>query len=42
VIGARSQEQLAQTLTAYQKINSITDFKAANELTKIEQYMDHR
>ncbi len=42
VIGASSQEQLAQTLAAYEKIDPITDFKAANELTKDEQYMEHR
>ncbi|MFJ8458722.1 aldo/keto reductase [Lysinibacillus xylanilyticus] len=42
VIGASSQEQLAQTLAAYEKIDSITDFTAVNELTKTEQYTDHR
>ena len=35
VIGASSQQQLAQTLAAYEKINSITDFKLANERTKM-------
>ncbi|MFJ7661186.1 aldo/keto reductase [Lysinibacillus sp. NPDC097162] len=42
VIGASSQEQLAQTLTAYEKVNSITNFDVANTLTKAEQYADHR
>lgn len=42
VIGASSQDQLAQTLAAYEKIDSITDFTAVNELTKTEQYTDHR
>ncbi|MFJ7406908.1 MULTISPECIES: aldo/keto reductase [unclassified Lysinibacillus] len=42
VIGASSQEQLAQTLTAYEKVNSITNFDLANTLTKAEQYADHR
>jgi len=42
VIGASSQQQLAQTLAAYEKINSITDFKLANERTKNEIYQDHR
>lgn len=42
VIGASSQEQLAQTLTAYEKVNAITNFEVANTLTKAEQYADHR
>lgn len=42
VIGASSQQQLAQTLAAYEKINVITDFNAANKLTKNEQYQEHR
>lgn len=42
VIGASSQEQLAQTLAAYEKIDSITDFTVANELTKAELYLEHR
>lgn len=42
VIGASSQEQLVQTLTAYEKVNSITNFDVANTLTKAEQYADHR
>ena len=42
VIGASSQQQLAQTLASYEKINSITDFKVANELTKNEYYQEHR
>lgn len=42
VIGASSQEQLAQTLAAYEKIDSISNFKAANELTKAELYLEHR
>lgn len=42
VIGASSQQQLAQTLASYEKINSITDFKVANELTKNENYQEHR
>ena len=42
VIGASSQEQLAQTLTAYEKIDSIFDFTVANELTKAELYLEHR
>ncbi|MGG2110009.1 aldo/keto reductase [Lysinibacillus pakistanensis] len=42
VIGASSQEQLAQTLAAYEKIDSITDFTVANELTKTELYLEHR
>jgi len=42
VIGASSQEQLAQTLTAYEKIDSITNFTVANELTKAELYIEHR
>ncbi|MGE7808498.1 aldo/keto reductase [Lysinibacillus capsici] len=42
VIGASSQQQLAQTLASYEKINSITDFKVANELTKNEYYQVHR
>lgn len=42
VIGASSQEQLAQTLAAYEKIDSITDFTAANELTKAELYLEYR
>ena len=42
VIGASSQEQLAQTLAAYEKIDSISDFTAANELTKAELYLEHR
>ncbi|KPN96450.1 aldo/keto reductase [Lysinibacillus sp. ZYM-1] len=42
VIGASSQEQLAQTLSAYEKIAKITDFKAAHTLTKNEQYLEHR
>lgn len=42
VIGASSQEQLAQTLAAYEKIDSITNFTAANELTKAELYLEHR
>lgn len=42
VIGASSQRQLAQTLASYEKINSITDFKVANELTKNENYQEHR
>ena len=42
VIGASSQEQLAQTLASYEKIDSITDFTAVNERTKTEQYIDHR
>lgn len=41
VIGASSQEQLAQTLAAYEKIDSISDFTAANELTKAELYLEH-
>ncbi|AVK83357.1 oxidoreductase [Lysinibacillus sp. B2A1] len=42
VIGASSQEQLAQTLAAYEKIDSISNFIAANELTKAELYLEHR
>lgn len=42
VIGASSQQQLAQTLASYEKINSITDFKVANVLTKNEYYQEHR
>ena len=42
VIGASSQEQLAQTIAAYEKIASIIDFKAVKELTKADQYMEHR
>ncbi|MCS1381047.1 aldo/keto reductase [Lysinibacillus sphaericus] len=42
VIGASSQEQLAQTLTAYEKTNAITNFDKANALTKADQYVDHR
>ena len=42
VIGASFQEQLAQTLAAYEKIDSITDFTVANELTKAELYLEHR
>lgn len=42
VIGASSQKQLAQTLTAYEKVNAITNFEVANTLTKAEQYADHR
>ncbi|MGE7113370.1 aldo/keto reductase [Lysinibacillus sp. NPDC047702] len=42
VIGASSQEQLAQTLAVYEKIDSISDFTAANELTKAELYLEHR
>lgn len=42
VIGASSQEQLAQTLTAYEKINAISNFDKANALTKADQYVDHR
>ncbi|MFJ7648376.1 aldo/keto reductase [Lysinibacillus sp. NPDC097279] len=42
VIGASSQEQLAQTLTAYEKVNAITNFEVANTLTKAEQYADYR
>lgn len=42
VIGASSQEQLAQTLTAYEKMDTIANFDVANALTKAEQYTDHR
>lgn len=42
VIGASSQEQLAQTLAAYEKIDSITNFTVVNELTKAELYLEHR
>jgi len=42
VIGASSQDQLAQTLSAYEKIAKITDFKAALTLTRNEQYLEHR
>lgn len=42
VIGASSQEQLAQTLTAYEKIDLIANFEVANALTKAKQYTDHR
>ncbi len=42
VVGASSQEQLAQTLAAYEKSIGILDFEIANELTKAEQYQDHR
>lgn len=42
VIGASSQQQLAETLAAYEKIDSITDFKKANKLTKDEHYQEHR
>ncbi|MFJ7667459.1 aldo/keto reductase [Lysinibacillus sp. NPDC097195] len=42
VIGASSQEQLAQTLKAYEKIGAIENFDVANTLTKAEQYTDHR
>lgn len=42
VIGASSQEQLAQTLSAYENMAAITNFEAANTLTKNEQYVEHR
>lgn len=42
VIGASSRQQLEETLAAYEKASSITDFQLANELTKNEQYTDHR
>lgn len=42
VIGASSQEQLAQTLSAYENMATITDYEAANTLTKNEQYVEHR
>lgn len=42
VIGASSQEQLAQTLSAYENTAAITNFEAANTLTKNEQYVEHR
>ncbi|MGE7985648.1 aldo/keto reductase [Lysinibacillus fusiformis] len=42
VIGASSQEQLAQTLSAYENMAAIADFEAANTLTKNEQYVEHR
>lgn len=42
VIGASSQEQLAQTLAAYEKIDAIVDFTVVNKLTKQEQYREHR
>ncbi|WP_447402747.1 aldo/keto reductase [Lysinibacillus sp. fkY74-1] len=42
VIGASSQEQLAQTLSAYESMTAITDLEAANTLTKNEQYVEHR
>ncbi|WP_336634251.1 aldo/keto reductase [Lysinibacillus fusiformis] len=42
VIGASSQEQLAQTLSAYENMAAITHFEAANTLTKNEQYVEHR
>ncbi|MGE7750396.1 aldo/keto reductase [Lysinibacillus fusiformis] len=42
VIGASSQEQLAQTLSAYENMEAITNFEAANTLTKNEQYVEHR
>ncbi|SCY03136.1 aldo/keto reductase [Lysinibacillus fusiformis] len=41
VIGASSQEQLAQTLSAYENMAAITNFEAANTLTKNEQYVEH-
>ena len=42
VIGASSRQQLEQTLIAYEKATSITDVQVAKELTKKEQYIDHR
>lgn len=42
VIGASSKEQLAQTLSAYENMAAITNFEAANTLTKNEQYVEHR
>ncbi|WP_342550840.1 aldo/keto reductase [Lysinibacillus sp. FSL M8-0216] len=42
VIGASSQEQLAQTLSAYENMAAITNFEVANTLTKNEQYVEHR
>ncbi|WP_446935623.1 aldo/keto reductase [Lysinibacillus fusiformis] len=42
VIGASSQEQLAQTLSAYENMAAIINFEAANTLTKNEQYVEHR
>ncbi|MFJ7735015.1 aldo/keto reductase [Lysinibacillus sp. NPDC097287] len=42
VIGASSPQQLEETLVAYEKAASITDLQIAKELTKNEQYTDHR
>lgn len=42
VIGASSCQQLKETLVAYEKALGITDFEVAKELTKSEQYTDHR
>ncbi|WP_107922951.1 aldo/keto reductase [Lysinibacillus parviboronicapiens] len=42
VVGASSQEQLAQTLTAYENSLGLLDFATAKQLTKTEQYQDHR
>lgn len=42
VIGASSRQQLEETLIAYEKAASITDFQLANVLTKNELYTDHR
>ncbi|HAU34383.1 MAG TPA: oxidoreductase [Lysinibacillus sp.] len=42
VIGASSQEQLAQTLSAYENMAAIINFEVANTLTKNEQYVEHR
>ena len=42
VIGASSRQQLEETLVAYEKATAITDFQVAKDLTKNEQYADHR
>ena len=42
VIGARTRQQLEETLVAYEKAVSIRDFEVVKELTKNEKYADHR
>lgn len=42
VIGASSRQQLEETLVAYEKAVGITDFQVVKELTKNEQYAEHR
>lgn len=42
VIGASSQEQLAQTLKAYEQAATILEFETATAFTKAEKYTEHR